>query len=233
MVARLALGRWQDTLPGTYDPSRAVVVTDPPFGLRGRGAGGGRRGSVGDERDRLARGYVDEVPWREHVAEVLDRLPAVRHVIRGPATILGSPHPPARRYCAEVARFRRTMFRPNVVDYAFQVWAVYGSLTVERRRRSMPRDVCIVDTRATLSSAPGRSHRGVTPHQAALWAIDTWAPRGWVVLDPFAGTGTIGHAALELGCDYAGAEVEPRWHAAAMTRLNHTPSRLWPVGDEP
>ena len=40
-----------------------------------------------------------------------------------------------------------------------------------------------------------------------------------VVLDPFMGTGSIGLACKELGCDYIGMELEPEYFKIAENKL--------------
>jgi DNA modification methylase len=51
--------------------------------------------------------------------------------------------------------------------------------------------------------------------QSAAWIIDTWVDPGCLVLDPFAGLGTIGLAARTLGFDYLGAELVPEYATVA------------------
>jgi len=140
----VAVGRWQDVLPGSYDPERAVVVTDPPYGLQAGGGLGvrapgsnfglGRDG--GRTLEATEKGYEDTVPWGQHVAEVLALLPAKRHCIRGPATMLiRRDHPQPRRVCVELAAYRRRAAnRPGVVPYLWQGWAIYGRLQIERHK---------------------------------------------------------------------------------------------------
>lgn len=113
-----------------------------------------------------------------------------------------------------------------MVDYGWQGWAVYGSLRVVNTTKRMPKDIHLIDSRDDPHNPSSGGHRGMTPYQAALWIVETWVPPGWLVLDPFAGTGTIGRAAVELGRDYLGAEIEPRWHAEAQRGLGVTPLRL-------
>jgi DNA modification methylase len=65
----------------------------------------------------------------------------------------------------------------------------------------------------------------MTPLQSCLWIIDTWVDPGCVVVDPFAGTGTVGLAARQLGFDYIGAEVDPEFakvgNEAFLTEAMH------------
>lgn len=198
-------GRWQDTLPGAYDPASAVVVTDPPFGL-----------------DRL--GYTDDRPFHEHVVEVLDTLPAVRLLIRAPETALFDRRmPKPGRVCAEVAWRRNGTNRPNVVMHGWHAWLVYGRRRLSHRARGTTRDWCLVDPYAEgptpVPAGSGPKHRGLTPWQAADWAVRTWVEPGRIVVDPFAGLATIGLRATAAGLDYIGAELQPDWARQAAAGL--------------
>jgi hypothetical protein len=226
----IRLGRWQDVLPGSYDPARAIVVTDPPYGLAATGGTGNgapgvhSRGRAQDDTrpgHETAKGYDDTIPWAEHVRQVLELLPARRHVIRGPATaLIRRDHPQPRRVCVEIAAYRRRAAnRPGVVPYLWQGWAVYGRLKVDRHARQPQGDA--ISARSLLQAHDGdlqmrrTSHRALTPYASALWIVDNWVDPGCVVLDPFAGHGTIGRAARQHGFDYIGAEVDPEYAATA------------------
>ena len=50
--------------------------------------------------------------------------------------------------------------------------------------------------------------------------VENSSERGGLVLDPFAGSGTTCMAAKELGRDYIGFEINPKWHKIAVDRLN-------------
>lgn len=223
-------GRWQDVLPGTYDPALAVVITDPPYGLAADGGVGirapGSNFGLGRERGKtrndLEKGYEDTIPWARHVEEVLDLLPAKRWCIRGPATaLIRRDFPQPRRVCVEMAAYRRrAATRPGVVPYLWQGWAVYGRLKIERHRQAPTGDA--LASRTLLQRHEGdlktrrTAHRAITPFSSAAWMIDTWVDPGCIVVDPFAGVGTIGLAARNLGFDYIGAECVPDYAAAAQ-----------------
>lgn len=225
-------GRWQDTLPGTYDPALAVVITDPPYGLeasngsgnRARGAHVGGKGMVDTRKGHeTGKGYADIIPWADHVTEVLKLLPARRHVIRGPATaLIRRDYPEPRRVCVELSAYRRrAMHRPGVVPYLWQGWAIYGRLQIERHK-SPPRGDALTVTqmwRDPRDHRPQTDHRALTPFTSAAWIIDTWADPGCLVIDPFAGLGTIGLAAAALGFPYLGAELVPEYFAVASDAL--------------
>lgn len=229
MTIEVRHGRWQDVLPGTYDPLRAIVITDPPYGLQADGGSGirapgshfGMGVTNGKTQGETEKGYEDTTPWSQHVAEVLELLPALRYAIRGPATMLiRRDHPAPRRVCVEVAAYRRrAATRPGVVPYLWQGWAIYGRLKIERHRQAPIGDA--IASRTILQRHEGdmkarrTTHRAITPYASAAWMIDTWVDPGCVVVDPFAGMGTIGLAARALGFDYIGAEVLEEYATAA------------------
>jgi DNA modification methylase len=225
LAVKVIEGRWQDVLPGSYDPERAVVVTDPPYGLGAEGGSalrgvGGHMG-LGLGRKDIDKGYQDDIPWSRHVEEVLDLLPARRHVIRGPATtLIRRDYPQPRRVCVEMAAYRRRAAnRPGVVPYLWQGWAVYGRLQLERHRRAPIGDAFASTFLLQQGTHDHRgkrtAHRALTPFSSCSWIVDTWVDPGCVVVDPFAGLGTIGLAARAHGFDYIGAEVNPEYAAIA------------------
>lgn len=236
MTLVVRVGRWQDVLPGTYEPRRAVVITDPPYGLAADGGAalrgvGGHMG-LGLGRVAIHKGYEDDIPWSRHVEEVLDTLPAKRWVIRGPATtLIRRDYRQPRRVCVEMAAYRkREMNRPGTVPYLWQGWAVYGRLKVERHRQA-PRGDAFYSTHllqaGQVDFRGGRTkHRAMTPYASSLWIVDTWADPGDLVLDPFAGLGTIGLAARTLGFEYVGAEVDPEFAAVANRAFATEPMSL-------
>ena len=205
MTAGIVLGDWREVLVGAYDPERAVVITDPPWGM--------------PDRDR---GFPDAQPWAQHVRDILEGLPARRWVIRGPApAIIGRDYPEPRRLCLEVAQVRRRGgYRPGTVTHRWVGWAVYGRTRVEAVEVSS--DVRLVRPYVDdLLPPPGDlSHLGLTPYDAALWMVEAWADPGMIVLDPFAGIGTIGRAAAARGHDYLGAEKVPAWAAVGGQALD-------------
>lgn len=62
-------------------------------------------------------------------------------------------------------------------------------------------------------------HPAVMPVAVAERCILAACPVGGLVLDPFAGSGTTGAAALHLGRRFAGAELSPEYAALARARL--------------
>jgi len=64
-------------------------------------------------------------------------------------------------------------------------------------------------------------HPTVKPVSLMRWLCRLITPPGGLVLDPFAGSGTTGIAAVSEGFDFIGIELDPEHHAIAMARIEH------------
>jgi site-specific DNA-methyltransferase (adenine-specific) len=51
------------------------------------------------------------------------------------------------------------------------------------------------------------------------YLIKLVTPQGGIVLDPFNGSGSTGCAAVELGCEYVGIELDPAYVEIATKRI--------------
>lgn len=60
-------------------------------------------------------------------------------------------------------------------------------------------------------SAGAKGHGAGTPYELAAWWVRYLCPEDGLVVDPFAGTGTMGHAALDQGRRWLGADSDPQW----------------------
>jgi site-specific DNA-methyltransferase (adenine-specific) len=70
----------------------------------------------------------------------------------------------------------------------------------------------------------GNHHPTVKPVSLMRWLCRLITPPGGLVLDPFAGSGTTGIAAVSEGFDFVGIELDPDHHAIAMARIEHAAS---------
>lgn len=65
----------------------------------------------------------------------------------------------------------------------------------------------------------GNNHPTVKPVALMRWLIQLVTPAGGRVLDPFAGSGSTGMAAVELGHEFIGCELDPNYVAIANRRI--------------
>jgi site-specific DNA-methyltransferase (adenine-specific) len=65
----------------------------------------------------------------------------------------------------------------------------------------------------------GNNHPTVKPIELMKYLIKLITPPGGVVLDPFNGSGSTGCAAVELGHEYIGCELDPAYVEITKTRI--------------
>ena len=70
-----------------------------------------------------------------------------------------------------------------------------------------------------IDGAADNNHPTVKPIELMKYLIKLITPPGGVVLDPFNGSGSTGCAAVELGMEYIGCELDPAYVDIAQTRI--------------
>ena len=66
-----------------------------------------------------------------------------------------------------------------------------------------------------------RAHPTVKPRDLLRYFLKLYAPPAARVLDPFAGTASIGLACIDLGLDYTGIEIDPDFADIGRHRLSN------------
>lgn len=69
------------------------------------------------------------------------------------------------------------------------------------------------------SKLKGNTHPTVKPVELMKYLIKLITPKGGTVLDPFNGSGSTGMAAVELGFDYIGCELDPEYVKISEARI--------------
>ena len=70
-----------------------------------------------------------------------------------------------------------------------------------------------------LANSPGNNHPTVKPIELMKYLIKLVTPANGIVLDPFNGSGSTGCAAVELGHEYVGIELDPNYVEIAKKRI--------------
>lgn len=68
-------------------------------------------------------------------------------------------------------------------------------------------------------SSADTGHPATFAERFARDAVDVWSNPGDLVVDPFAGSATVGRACEDLGRRFIGSERVPKYHAIGMARL--------------
>lgn len=210
-----------DVLPTLETESVDLVVTDPPYGVEWRS---NMRAETFDEllndgRDENARRGVARV-----LAETVRLVGQHRHLyVFGPTDVL------AGHLVAEVVELVWDKARPGMGDLA----APWGpqheriSFTVSKHRHAGKAGASSLPARlrkgSVLRFAPptGRNVRHPSEKPVALLRelVESSSRAGEVVLDPFAGVGSTGVAAILSGRRAILVELDARYVDVAIDRL--------------
>ena len=192
-----------------------AVVTDPPYGI-GETSGGA------ESRARLKGAYEGTFEDnQEYVANVC--APIIRDCIAmakrvaltpgrtnmwhyPPASDVGCFYQPAATGCSFWGRptWQPILFYGTAPNAGEQLRALHYVLT---------------------ETAEANGHPCPKPLKAWQWLLDKSSALGDTILDPFAGSGTTGVAAIKLGRRFVGIEIEPKYFDIAARRISDALAR--------
>jgi hypothetical protein len=73
-----------------------------------------------------------------------------------------------------------------------------------------------------IDASVDTGHPATFAERFALDAVQVWSNPGDLVLDPYAGSATVGRACIDLGRSFVGAERVPKYHAIGVERMRQT-----------
>ena len=77
-----------------------------------------------------------------------------------------------------------------------------------------------------------RNHSAVFPVELPKWFIKLFTQPGDTILDPFMGSGTTSVAAIQLGCNYIGIDINPEYVETSRARVANTQIQLPNIAEE-
>lgn len=201
-------------LTGIANGSVGVILTSPPYWVRGRGREHARRYAR-----QLAAGFARE--WRRVLADHGDLW-----------LVIGDRHDGLEWVGIDglvTAELRRRGFRLQAKGLWAQVrsrerWdnRVNYLLRFRKAGRPVRPDGHTLCWTLPLPRSHPESLWDATPDPVLRGILEVSARRG-AVLDPFAGAGTVGRVAAALGRDWIGVERDPQMAALAARRLRLRP----------
>jgi site-specific DNA-methyltransferase (adenine-specific) len=227
-------------LPTLPSGSVHTVLTDPPYNSGGRTNSERRaqtaRGKYvsGDAQHDLADFTGDNRDQRSYITWLSLVLAEARR-----ATVSGG-------HCLVFTDWRQLPATSDALQVAGWTWQ--GTLTwykpVNRPRRGGFRAACeyilwgsngpydnqreiYLPGHFSASQPGGRQRRHITqkPVDGLLAELVGICPEGATVLDPFAGSGSTGEAALTTGRNFIGIELSDHYHHVASERLATLPQK--------
>jgi DNA modification methylase len=106
------------------------------------------------------------------------------------------------------------------IDGAKMCWIPgKGKIYVHGLRHEVEEILKATGREAEIPESQGNNHPTVKPIELMKYLIKLITPPGGTVLDPFNGSGSTGCAAVELGYEYIGCELDPAYVAIAQKRI--------------
>ena len=141
-------------------------------------------------------------------------------------------------YCPKVSRKERHVGFDDVPDplanYAqgdvknHPLWDPSIGTNVQRLKHKILEHNKTLGQQHQIQGAVGNNHPTVKPIELMKYLIKLITPPGGVVLDPFNGSGSTGCAAVELGFEYIGCELDPAYVDISLKRI-----AAWTAKDSP
>lgn len=201
---------YMKTLP---DGAVSAVVTDPPYGIA-------YDASHGKYKNGIAR---QEATWD---IEPFDPAPVLA---LGLPTILWGGNCFASRLpdCAGWLSWVKTARNHAKVRQADMELAWTNCI----RRPQTFRHLWIGAYRDSESGVQN-VHPTQKPIEVMAWCIEVMRlPKGATIFDPYMGSGTTGVAAMQLGYNFVGCEIDPRYFATAQRRIEDAAAQLHLFGE--
>lgn len=98
-----------------------------------------------------------------------------------------------------------------------------ASAVADERGGVTPFNLIPIPNTNSKSSGGARGHGAATPFDLCAWWVRYLTPPGGTVLDPFAGSGTVGEAAVKHGRRFVGIELVDEYVRIAAERLGGLP----------
>jgi site-specific DNA-methyltransferase (adenine-specific) len=222
------------TKPLKLDARAAVLLTDPPYCLLTRRRKGGDLRDPKGKKNESVRRFEDvreyrafTKAWMENAARVLDGPMIVwtnllgKEPIRTAAAELGWKH-----LRGEFVWGKRTR-EGTPAEELLRVVEVALVMTREPEKAAQPADAAVPWSVVAGYDDEGEATRwGNHPNHKPLGVLDplirTWSRPGDLVLDVFAGSGSIPAAAKRLGRRAWSIELDPAWATRVSERLKVT-----------
>ena len=205
--AELWHGDCREVLPGL--PKTAAIVSDPPYGISYQHSGGGKGkhagAKFGQHHNFGGQAIIgDDAPFDPE------------HLCDWPCVLFGADHYAARLPCDGVFHVwdkdPRGQMEWDSFSDAELVWTNWRT----RRRvfRFLWKGLC------QQGGIPvKRMHPTMKPVEVMMWCIQMLKKGTSVICDPYMGSGSTGIAAMNLGLNFIGVELDRKYFDTACERI--------------
>jgi len=209
---KLHLGDCLEYMKSMPDKSVDAVITDPPYGI----------GFKYSQHDDSPEGYGKWLWSVIELAESKAKDGSPIFIFQSATNIRKFNEWFPREYRIYIAAKNFVQMRPTPMQYSYDpvvVWWKEGDIFAEG---TASRDFFVANTspssRTGLNDAGG--HPCPRPLDQMQRLVEQWVKPEGIILDPFMGSGTTGVAAIQLGRNFIGCEIDPDYFAIAEKRIH-------------
>lgn len=198
MTYTLHLGDCLEFMRGLPDGCIDAVITDPPYGVS-FDYGGAYSDSPDGYRDWIATCFAE----MRRVASVVIVTPGISNLFF---------YPPPLWTCGW---FKPGSPRRNITG-GFNEWE---PILIYADKLKIQNDSIRIPFISNIDHDRKNTHPCPKPVVLLKYLVKLGTKQGATVFDPFAGSGTTGVAAMQLGRRFIGCEIDPTYHAIATRRI--------------
>lgn len=221
-IGRVVVGDCLDLLPGLPIASVDVVVTDPPYGLNTRSDGSGKLSPWAD----LCNSSGWYAAWLAECRRVLKPRGSLWTCLNWRSLVTFQKASCDIRWPIESLMVWDKNWigpgGPRGLRPSYELVALFAMPDFFLSDRGLP-DI----QRFPWSAYKPNGHPAEKPERLVEFCIRHGARgEGGLVLDPFAGSGTVSAVAERLGYRHIGYELDPHWAAMAEKRIARERDKL-------
>jgi DNA modification methylase len=195
------------------DKSVDAVITDPPYGI----------GFKYSQHDDTPDGYGK---WLWSILEM-----AESKANSGAPLFVFQAAPNFRKFFEWFPRDFRiyisaknfVQIRPTAMQWSYDPVIVWWKDGDKYSAGTASRDYYVANTAPHLHTGynDARGHPCPRPLDQMLRIVEQWVKPIGIVFDPFMGSGTTGVACVQLGRNFIGCEIDPKYYAIAEKRIKY------------
>ena len=246
MGYQLFLGDCLEVMRGMKDKSVDAIITSPPYNMRTRIRNG--KYTEREKSEHFSRKYDDfhdSMPideYSEFHRQVLGECLRLARVVFVNIQFVTGSKEAWFRLMGEFSKYLKDVIvwdkgegqpamHPSVINRGYELILAFESSAMAGRafsksffgRGTMP-DVWRF---GRGGNGAIRGHSAVFPVELAGKIIVGWTQAGEKVFDPFMGSGTTGVACVNLGRNFIGCEISPKYYAIAERRISQAQPPLF------
>jgi site-specific DNA-methyltransferase (adenine-specific) len=212
-MIKLILGDCLEEMKKIPDKSIDLVLTDPPYGINRDKQAMGRGGGIAKHIDYGKYDWDNKIPDKVYFNEMM-RISKNQVIFGGNYFVEYLKNSPCWIFWDK---------NNGETDFADGELAWTSFTTAVRKIKYTWSGML----QGNMKEKDFRQHPTQKPVSIMRWILEKYSQKGQSIIDPFMGSGTTGVACKELGRNFIGIEIEPKYFEIAQRRINQATTELF------